>query len=173
MPRRASAVDHHLLIINGLSTHRLYWVCQVGSKHFEMFRNVSRLCSSVKSQCKLPFSLTFKLKVLIRPFFLLQHPHSLPILFRLQARLWILFLWVIRTPISTMSFPLIHPLDRVLACQTIMFLIRPARHCFFTVSRISTQAIASRRVPADEEEEAYCQSYDANVDAASDIAWTG
>jgi hypothetical protein len=173
LPRSTPAVDHHPLIINGLSIHRLYCSCQVGRKHFEIFRNVSRLCSSAKSQCTLPFSLTFKLDLLIRPFFPLQHPHSLPILFRLQARLWVLFLWIIRIPIPTMPFPLIHPLDPILAFQTIMLLVRPARYCLFAVFRIITHTIASRRVPADEAEYACRQSQDYDLDARSDIPRTG
>ena len=173
LPRSTSAVDHHPLIINGLSIHRLYCSCQVGRKHFEIFRNVSRLCSSVKSQCTLPFSLTFELNLLIRLFFPLQDPHSLPILSCLQARLWIFFLWTIRIPIPTMPFPFIHPLDPILAFQTIMLLVRPARYCLFAVFRISTHTIASRRVPADEAEYACRQSQDYDIDAPSDIPRTG
>jgi hypothetical protein len=142
-------VDHHPLIINGLSIHRLYRPCQVGRKHFEIFRNVSRLCSSVKSQCTLPISPPSRLNLLISPFFPLQDPHSLPILFRLQAKLWILMLWLIRIPISTMPFPFIHSLHPVLASQTILLLIRPARCCLFAVFRICTHTITSWTVPAD------------------------
>jgi hypothetical protein len=173
LPRSTSAVDHHTLIINGLLIHRLYCSCQVGRKHFEIFRNVSRLCSSVRSQCTLPFSLTFELDLLIRPFFPLQNPYSLPILFRLQAKLWIFFLWIIRIPIPTMPFPFIHPLDPILAFQTIMLLVRQARYCLFTVLCISTHTIASRRVPADEKDYASRQSQDHDTDAPSVIPETG
>lgn len=172
-PRTTSAVDLHPLIIKGLSIHCVYSPCQVGKKHFEIFRNVSRLCSSVKSQCTLPFSLTFELNLLIRLFFPLQDPHSLPILSRLQAKLWIFFLWIIRIPIPTMPFPFIHPLHPVLASQSILLLVRPVRYCLFAVFRISTHTIASRRVPADEEEYACRQSQDHDIGAPSDILRTG
>jgi hypothetical protein len=173
LPRSTSAVDHHPLIINGLSIHRLYCSCQVGRKHFEMFRKVARLCSSVKFQCTLPFSPTSKLNLLIRLFFPLQDPHSLPILFRLQAKLWIFFLWIIRIPIPTMPFPFIHPLHPVLASQSILLLVRPVHYCLFTVFRISTHTIASRRVPAHEEEYACRQSQDHDINAPSDISRKG